>query len=236
MLCSQTDDWICTVCGAVVRKWMLSELHASFQNSEAPPVHTAKAHNPIHKHMINQKKDFVTRYMPDILRYSEILEVESRVCDKVIILLKRNELKGRPVHATIVAAFIIVMRHLRFRVDMKKIILLTGFKKLPKRVQQLSKHLGISFRRDVIDNLSYYISYLMIPHKYFKTIKKYINKLKEILCHVGPDTLIAIAIFIFVRKEKLERIYLKDIAEATSVCIHALNQHINSVKMDEINI
>lgn len=201
-----TDDWICTLCGGVVKKWMYSNDNSHFDN--APPL--ALPQSGAQKKTAEQGERLLERFFPaekrkkkmhaKLKHFGELLDVSESVLNRAGAQLTKfpKILETiRPIDHAIVASIVIAKRSNSEYVNIKTICELLGWPDIGKVVIDVCNIMGLSQRSDPLHNINRLVYGLGLPYNTRKKIIKLYNYAQRSNGSIGSDTLMTLVLIRF---------------------------------------
>jgi len=232
----RTEDWICTLCGVVVRKWIYSERQNTFMDS-AP---TAKAgvggYNLIqrmtNKMCVEENRELLRNRT--ISRFAFELDFNERVANRAQAQVNNfEELRTRrPMKETMLASLIVAKRSLKEYVNVKAIGKRTMMRDLGQHVIAVCKIIGLSQRSDPLLYVHSFVSFFTFPYSYHTHISSRYSAALLLNGSMGTDTLMALVLYRFYEANKRKclvarNITLDDIAAITFTSPASLQGYVN---------
>lgn len=206
----RSDDWICTLCGAVVKRWIYSERQHTFAHT-APmvpngyipaPKDTTKTLHKYGNNMINRFFPQEAREERLIMRLKElgdILDYTENIVSRATVKLKKfPKLKLiRPIEHTLAAILVVSKRSFGHYVNLKHVSAILGFKDLGKSVITVCSTLGLSQRSSPVSYIPRFTQLLGFEYKYVKHVKRHYLHARKKNGSIGSDTLMALVLIRF---------------------------------------
>lgn len=212
---TRSDDWICTLCGAVVKRWIYSERSHTFAHTSEmvpngyipPPKETTKALHKYGNNMIDRffpEEARQDRLIARMKRICEILDYREIVLNRSIVKLKKFPAlrKIRPVDHTLAAILVVTKRSLGHYVNLKTVSEQLCFKDIGKAVITVCSTLGLSQRSSPVSFIPRFAQLLGFDYKYVKHIKKHYIASRKRNGSIGSDTLMALVLIRFYMANK----------------------------------
>jgi len=243
---ARTDDWICTLCGGVVKRWIYSERQHTFAHT-APMIDNGyipatkgdvKALHKYGNNMINRffpEEAHEDRLIARLKTLGEQLEYSENIINRGIVKLKRfpKLKKIRPIHHTLTAILVVAKRSYGEYVNLKSVSTQMGYPDLGKTVISVCSTLGLSQRSSPVSHIPRLVQLLGFGYKYAKHVKRHYLSARRKNGSIGSDTLMALVLLRFylanIRKSKVpaKDINLEYIARITHTSKSSLKGYID---------
>jgi len=212
---TNTDDWICTLCGGIVRRWIYTERRHSFahtspvvENGYVPPP-TGQVRK-LYKNGINMTNRFFpeevreNRMIAELKSIGEQLEYSEKIINRGILQIKKfAQLRQiRPIQHTLIAILVVSKRSYNEYVNLKSVASQMNCRDLGKTVISVCSTLGLSQRSSPVSNIPKLVQLLGFNYKYVNHVKKLYLSSRRKNGSIGSDTLLALVLLRFYMANK----------------------------------
>lgn len=237
---SITDDYICTICGCIVRKFIYSDRKLTY-HEKFNSIENLKSNKfPNHEKrllMLNRffpKIDKLEFYFNKIEKYGQILNFNEIVFNKAKYWLKKfpKLIEIKPRKKVIFILLILSQRSYNYCLDFTNACKILNINGVAKLMLRISKILGVSQLYIPIYNISRLLFLCGFKYKYVKYLKKFYFQAREKNKSIGSDTLIALILirFYIANKKKSNipphKITLKYITKITNTSLASIKSYV----------
>lgn len=236
---AQTADWICTLCGCVVRKWFFDENFNANYEEYKDAVHE----KDYFKRQANKKQNttmsrMMDRANPEDVKDRKFHAMLSDIGDQLnfnerdrgrteTLFIKFPELKSQRKQYNVIAAVLVVAKKSYGEyVNINKIQSALNCK-LNQTMKEVMEIIGVSQSSLTLKAIPYYISTLALPFKEEKRLRNLFNKATRVNSAMGSDTLMALCIHKLLIHLQIKSFDLKFIANITNTSQNSLQSYVS---------
>jgi transcription initiation factor TFIIIB Brf1 subunit/transcription initiation factor TFIIB len=236
---SRTADWICTICGCVVRGYFFDQQYdANYEEYQTAAVDKDYFSRQDKKRQKTTMERIMDRANPEDVKERRFhamledicvkLEYSARVKGRAEAMFNRfKELKKqRKMYNVIAAVLIVAKRSLGEYVNLNKVQNQLTVK-LNSTIKDVLNITGISQSSLTVKAIPYYIFSLGLPFKEEKRLRKLFEKASRSNSSMGSDTLLALCIFRLLKHLKNNKHDLQEIANLTNTSYNSLQSYIS---------
>lgn len=212
----KSDDWICTNCGCVVKKYIYSDRAHTFAHTNSPAVtfsvSESTKHNTDNHQLLSRffkKEDKEQKLRKKFEHFATLLDYPETVVNGAFAMINKfKELKQiRPFEMTVVACLIIAKRSKEEYVNTKLIESNLSMPGLGKRIISVCNTVGLSQRSDPLHYVPNYVQRLGFKYKYNKHVIRFYKRARKDNGSIGSDTLMALVLYRFFKANSKKSVF-----------------------------
>ena len=202
----RSNDWICTLCGAVVSRYMYGDQEHTY--SDTVPVDSslstsatrleARGHQRLMDRAFPASKRLDTLYA-QLGTLATQLDCSDGVLSRAKVMIEKfpDLLKVRPHNHMLMAVLIVAKRSYGHYVNVKHVSTLLNVDDLGKTVITTCTIMGLSQRSTPESHIPYFTALMGFRYRFNRFIKKLYLQARRKNGSIGSDTLLALVLYKF---------------------------------------
>lgn len=234
----KTDEWICTTCGTVVRKWWIpSERNVSY--AEQPVMvsgssDTKNAKNKYHQLMVKAfpKEDRINKRKDLIKKMCYKIDASTSITNRALMIYEKHieELSClNPIKKMLLACVIVATKTTPNQfIPSVKIKRFYDCSDINRYIKEICRIIGINIKTLALKSVPYIISHLMLPYKCGNDLIKNYEKASLIAPAVSSETRMGVATCKLLkdRNMKIDYEYVANLTDTTETSIKSFKENI----------